>query len=145
VFKNVQADVRKLQEKFRHRYDDSMEKQSADIRDIPPLAGRIIWARQIENQLLTLMKRMENVLGAGWEDHFEGKQLKQVCEELRGYLDTTGIYSEWLQQQLSQSDANKYNKSKDFLLLVDEDPTGKKSLRVNFDEKQVKHRLSMTS
>jgi dynein heavy chain 1 len=137
LVKNVQADVRRLQEKFKHRYDDSMERCTADIRDIPPLAGRIIWARQIENQLITLMKRMEDVLGVGWEDHFEGKQLKQVCEELRGYLDTSGIYNEWLQQQLSQSDASKYSKSKEFLLLVDEDVGGKKSLRVNFDDKQV--------
>ncbi len=45
------------------RYDESQERVTADLRDIPPLSGRIIWARQIENQLSTLMARMRDVLG----------------------------------------------------------------------------------
>ena len=137
LVKNVREDVARLQEKFRMRYDDSLERVTANIRDIPPLSGRIIWARQIENQLSMLMKRMEDVLGAGWEDHVDGKQLKEVCDELRNYLGTDGLYNEWLSQQL-KPDTQKYAKSKDFLLLVDEDPrTMRKSLRVNFDDKQV--------
>jgi len=75
LLKNVREDVKRLQEKFRLRYDESSERKCADLRDIPPLSGRILWARQIENQLSTLMKRMEDVLGAAWEDHFEGEVL----------------------------------------------------------------------
>lgn len=137
LVKNVREDVKRLQEKFRLRYDESLEKITANIRDIPPLSGRIIWARQIENQLSTLMKRMEDVLGLGWEDHIEGKQLKEVCDELRNYLSTDALYNEWLSVQL-KTDTQKYAKTKDFLLLVDEDlRTHRKSLRVNFDEKQI--------
>ena len=76
--KNVQSDVRRLQDKFKLRYDESMERATADLRDIPPLSGRIIWARQIENQLATLMKRMEDVLGIGWEAHFEGRLVEDA-------------------------------------------------------------------
>ena len=137
LVKNVREDVRRLQDKFRHRYEDSLERATADLRDIPPLSGTIIWARQIENQLLTLMKRLEDVLGVGWEDHFEGKQLKEVCNELHSYLDTDSLYKDWLQQQL-RGDTQKYSKLKEFLLLVVEDPrTGHRMLQVNFDDKQV--------
>lgn len=34
-------------------------------RDLPPVAGSIIWARQIERQLIAYMKRVEDVLGKG--------------------------------------------------------------------------------
>lgn len=137
LVKNVREDVKRLQEKFRLRYDESLERATADLRDIPPLSGRIIWARQIENQLSTLMKRMEDILGQGWEDHPEGKQLKEVCDELKGYLETDQLYNDWLTQQL-KADTQKYNKLKDFLVIVEEDTrTGSKNVRVNFDEKQV--------
>jgi dynein heavy chain 1, cytosolic len=137
LMKSVREDVKKLQDKFRLRYDESHEKITAELRDIPPLSGRIIWARQIENQLMMLMKRIQDVLGVGWEDHVEGKQLKDVCDELRGYLDTHQIYDEWITTQI-KTDHSKYSKVKDFLLLVDIDPrTTLKMLRLNFDEKQI--------
>lgn len=137
LVKNVREDVKRLQEKFRLRYDESLERTTADLRDIPPLSGRIIWARQIENQLSTLMKRMEDILGQGWEDHPEGKQLKEVCDELKSYLETDQLYNDWLTQQL-KADTQKYNKLKDFLIIVEEDSrAGSKAVRVNFDEKQV--------
>lgn len=65
VVRNVREDVKRLQEKFRHRYDDSFERITTDLKDIPPLSGRIIWAKQIENQLIMLMKRLEDVIGVG--------------------------------------------------------------------------------
>ena len=133
LLRNVRDDIKKLETKFKFRYDESNEKKASDARDIPPLAGRIIWARQIDNQLTTVMKRMEDVLGAGWEDHFEGKELKETCTELRNYLDTDKLYSDWLSEQLKVDQAQKYGKFKDFLLLVNSD----NSIKVNFDEKQV--------
>jgi hypothetical protein len=36
------------------------------MRDLPPMAGAIIYARQIERHLHTYMKRVEDVLGKGW-------------------------------------------------------------------------------
>lgn len=35
----------------------------SQMRDLSPIAGAMIWARQIERQLLTYMKRVEDVLG----------------------------------------------------------------------------------
>ncbi|KIJ90588.1 hypothetical protein K443DRAFT_15094 [Laccaria amethystina LaAM-08-1] len=36
------------------------------MRDLPPMAGAIIYARQIERHLHTYMKHVEDVLGKGW-------------------------------------------------------------------------------
>ena len=53
------------QEKFTERYEASEAQVTATLRDLPPVAGKILWARQIERQLRLLMQRMEDVLGAG--------------------------------------------------------------------------------
>ena len=39
----------------------------SQMGDIPPIAGAITWARQIERQLQTYMKCVEDVLGKGWD------------------------------------------------------------------------------
>lgn len=136
LMKSVRDDVMRLQEKSKHRYDESQEKVIANLRDIPPLSGGIIWARQIENQLQMLMRRIQDVLGMGWEDHLEGKQLKEVCDKLRSDLDINQIYEEWKTRNL-QAEDSKYRSTNDFLLLVDADRAGFRMLRVNFDDRQV--------
>ena len=137
LVRNVHDDVKRLQDKFKQRYDNSLEKKSADLRDIPPLAGRIMWARQIENQLATRMQRMEDVLGAAWALHAEGKQLKHVCDELCSYLGTDSLYNEWLAQQL-KSDVVKYRANKEFLFSIEQNPRSKMHyIRVNFDERLI--------
>ena len=45
------------------------------MRDLPPISGAIIWARQIERQCLTYTERVEDVLGHGWELYAEGQKL----------------------------------------------------------------------
>lgn len=52
-----------LQFKTQYRYSEAYHM--SQMRDLPPIAGAIIWARQIERQLLTYMKRVEDVLGKG--------------------------------------------------------------------------------
>ena len=92
LIKHVRDAVQRLQEKFTQRYEQSEARITATLRDIPPVAGKILWARQIERQLRLLMQRMEDVLGAGWEKHVEGRQLKSVCDELLRNLDTEAFF-----------------------------------------------------
>ena len=47
----------------------------AKMHDLPPIAGAVIWVRQIERQLLTYMKRVEDVLEKGWELYPEAQKL----------------------------------------------------------------------
>lgn len=65
LIKHVREAVQMLQEKFTERYELSEARVTATLRDIPPVAGKILWARQIERQLRLLMQRMEDVLGPG--------------------------------------------------------------------------------
>lgn len=66
----------------------SEAKALASLRDIPPVAGKILWARQMERQLRQLSSRLSDVLGEGWENHVDGRPLKAVCDELLRNLDT---------------------------------------------------------
>lgn len=66
----------------------SEAKALSSLRDIPPVAGKILWARQMERQLRLLSMRLSDVLGEGWENHVDGRPLKAVCDELLRNLDT---------------------------------------------------------
>ena len=68
----------------------------SQMRDLPPIAGAIIWARQIERQLLTYMKRVEDVLGKGWELYAEGQKLQSESAAFRKKLETRPVYDAWL-------------------------------------------------
>lgn len=68
----------------------------SQMRDLPPIAGAMIWARQIERQLLTYMKRVEDVFGKGWELYGEGTRLQTESAAFRKKLDTRPVYDAWL-------------------------------------------------
>lgn len=58
--------VEKLQSKFTTKYEASSSAHISRLRGIPPVAGKIIWARQLENQVRLLMQRMGHVCGSNW-------------------------------------------------------------------------------
>lgn len=66
------------------------------MRDVPPISGAVIWARQIERQLHTYMKRVEDVLGKGWEHYAEGARLAHESGSFRRKLDTRALYEAWV-------------------------------------------------
>ena len=77
------------------QYPHSTASQISRIRDLPPLAGSIIWARQIESQLNALMRRVEAVLGRGWENHVDGQKLKADGDSFRLKLNTQDLFEDW--------------------------------------------------
>jgi dynein heavy chain 1 len=62
---SVKDDIKKLHDKFKLHYRNSEAYHMSQLRDIPPISGAILWARQIERQLGLYMKRVEDVLGRG--------------------------------------------------------------------------------
>lgn len=68
----------------------------SQMRDLPSVSSAIIWARQIERQLLTYMKRVEDVLGKGWESYAEGHKLQVESASFRAKLDTKPLYEAWI-------------------------------------------------
>ncbi|KAG6819964.1 hypothetical protein H0H93_006940, partial [Arthromyces matolae] len=98
------------------------------MRDLPPIAGAIIWARQIERQLLTYMKRVEDVLGKGWELYAEGQKLQSESTAFRKKLETRPVFDAWLH------DINRRNMSVDGRLFeIVRLRGGGFQLAVNFD------------
>ncbi|KAG5728970.1 Dynein heavy chain, cytoplasmic, partial [Termitomyces sp. T112] len=93
---SVKEDIKHLHDKFKTQYRFSEAYHMSQMRDLPPIAGAIIWARQIERQLLTYMKRVEDVLGKGWELYAEGQKLQTESTAFRKKLDTRPVYEAWL-------------------------------------------------
>ncbi|KAG9047039.1 hypothetical protein FS837_003176 [Tulasnella sp. UAMH 9824] len=93
---SVKDDIKRLHDKFKTQYRHSEAYHMAQMRDLPPIAGAIIWARQIERQLFTYMKRVEDVLGKGWELYAEGQKLQAESTSFRRKLDTKPVFEAWL-------------------------------------------------
>ncbi|POS87247.1 cytoplasmic dynein-like protein 1 heavy chain 1 [Erysiphe pulchra] len=93
---NVKRDISSLHERFKQQYGHSESHAMAQLRDLPPISGAIIWARQIERQLDGYMKRVEDVLGHDWAFHSEGQKLQSESNLFRKKLDTRPIFEAWL-------------------------------------------------
>ncbi|KAM0792972.1 hypothetical protein ACM66B_002727 [Microbotryomycetes sp. NB124-2] len=97
LIESVKDDIRLLHDKFKKSYQNSEAYHMSQLRDYAPVSGAIIWAKQIERQLSTYMKRVEDVLGKGWELYAEGQKLHSESQSFRRKLDTRPIYDAWLQ------------------------------------------------
>ena len=93
---NVKHDISSLHERFKQQYGHSEAHAMAQLRDLPPVSGAIIWARQIERQLDGYMKKVEDVLGNDWALHSEGQKLESESSLFRKKLDTRPIFEAWL-------------------------------------------------
>lgn len=93
---NVKQAINSLHERFKQQYGHSEAHAMAQLHDLPPVSGAIIWARQIERQLDGYMKKVEDVLGSEWALHTEGQKLKNESELFRKKLNTRPIYEAWL-------------------------------------------------
>lgn len=77
------------------QYPQSKSCRLSVVRDLPPVAGSILWARQIDNQLTMYLKRVEDVLGKGWESHIDGQKLKADGDSFRTKLSTAEVFQDW--------------------------------------------------
>lgn len=93
---NVKHDIAALHERFKQQYGHSEAHAMAQLRDLPPVSGAIIWARQIERQLNGYMRKVEDVLGKDWALHSEGQKLQAESNMFRKKLDTRPIFESWL-------------------------------------------------
>lgn len=93
---SVKQDIAALHERFKQQYGHSEAHAMAQLHDLPPISGAIIWAKQIERQLNAYMKRVEDVLGRGWELYHEGQKLQGESNTFKKKLDTRPIFDSWL-------------------------------------------------
>ncbi|KAK3044166.1 hypothetical protein LTS18_002010, partial [Coniosporium uncinatum] len=92
----VKQDIDALHERFKQQYALSEAHSMAQLRDIAPRSGSIIWVRQIERQLDSYMKKVESILGKDWALHVEGQKLQSDSDMFRKKLDTRPIFDSWL-------------------------------------------------
>nr|CAD7194334.1 unnamed protein product [Timema douglasi] len=95
LIQRVKDDIEALHEKFKVQYPQSKSFRMSVVRDLPPVSGSIIWAKQIDRQLTAYLRRVEDVLGKGWENHIEGQKLKADGTSFRLKLNTQEIFDEW--------------------------------------------------
>ncbi|KAI9679439.1 MAG: hypothetical protein M1817_005461 [Caeruleum heppii] len=93
---NVKDDITSLHERFKQQYGHSEAHAMAQLHDLPPVSGAILWARQIEGQLSAYMKKVEDVLGEDWALHTEGEKLHSESTMFRKKLDTRPVFESWL-------------------------------------------------
>jgi dynein heavy chain 1 len=99
----VKDDIRALQETFKQQYLRTEASHVARLRDVPPVSGAIIWARQLERQLAGAMARVENVLGHGWELDVEGARLAADAERFRAKLNVDAMFEHWVKDTEARS------------------------------------------
>lgn len=97
LIENVKHDISSLHERFKQQYAHSEAHAMAQLRDLPPVSGAIVWARQIERQLDGYMRKVEDVLGEDWHLHSEGQKLQAESSLFRKKLDTRPVFESWLQ------------------------------------------------
>ena len=58
-------------------------------------SNHLISLHQIDRQLSAYMRRVEDVLGKGWENHVEGQRLKADGDSFRQKLNTQELFDDW--------------------------------------------------
>jgi dynein heavy chain 1 len=132
----VSEAIEKLQSKFTLKYEDSAAARLSRVRGIPPVAGKILWAKQMERQVHTLMERMGNVLGDGWGQQLEGRQLRKSGDELLAKLDARSFFRNWVVEWEKGIISAETSRLHSYPVLVEPDSRhGTLVAKVNFDEK----------
>ncbi|KAI0132222.1 dynein heavy chain, N-terminal region 1-domain-containing protein [Xylariales sp. AK1849] len=97
LIENVKQAITALHERFKQQYGHSEAHAMAQLHDLPPVSGAIIWARQIERQLDGYMKKVEDILGSDWIHHTEGQKLQTESDLFRKKLNTQTIHKAWIE------------------------------------------------
>lgn len=127
--------VQKLQSKFTLKYESSSAARIAKLRGIPQISGKILWAKQMERQVNALMERMGNVLGPGWGQQIEGRQLRKSGDELLAKLDARSFFRAWITEWEKELTAQASGRLHSYPVVVEMNSENELFARVNFDEK----------
>lgn len=127
--------VEKLQSKFTLKYESSSAARISRLRGIPPIAGKILWAKQMERQVNALMDRMGNVLGPNWGQHLEGRQLRKSGDELLAKLDAKSFFRAWITEWEKELTNQASSRLHSFPVVIEMDRDNQLFAKVNFDGK----------
>ena len=135
LISTVSQAVSKLQGKFTLKYESSEAARISRLKGIPPVAGKILWAKQMERQVHTLMDRMGNVLGPNWGQQLEGRQLRKSGDELLAKLDARAFFRSWVAEWEKQITSTTTSRLHSYPIVIEPERNGELVAKVNFDEK----------
>lgn len=87
LLEKVQKKISQLKEKFVKKYVNTDTYALCKVRDVPAVAGGVIWTNQIIKKLNKYMEQMADVLGEKWVDYPLGAKCKETCEAFKAHLN----------------------------------------------------------
>lgn len=134
LISTVTTAIQTLQSKFTQKYETSQSRSLATLRGIPPIAGKIMWAKQMERQVNFLMKKMADVLGSQWGQMLEGRGLRRAGDELIAKLDARHFFRSWVSEWENEL-SMRSNRLDSYPIRIERAEDGKYMVVVNFDKK----------
>ena len=134
LINNVKEGIHRLQEKFKTDYERSEAFRMSRVKDLPPVAGAIIWLKQIESQLKQYMRQLETVLGKNWHQHVEGRKLLRIYRTFRLQLEHSINKDQYDKWKKRWSDAQPENHGSIFRV---ETKGSEQQLVVNFNKELI--------
>lgn len=133
LLERVKDDIKKLHQKFVAKEANKEAMFLTNSRDVPSLSGSIIWAKGIERQLGEYMKKVEHVLGKGWEKYAQGEQLQKEEMSFTRQLDTKPIFAQWITEETGRKPVG----GKIFTISRNKLRGNKLEMEINFDPKSI--------
>jgi dynein heavy chain 1, cytosolic len=132
LIQKVKIDIETLHKKFKMSMNNNSNTDKlAKTKDIPTLSSTIIRIKQIERQLCIYLKRVEEILGDGWQTHIDGQKLKQDGDNFKLQLNTTqSLFNDWSTK--IQNDKNFGINGKLFSIISTGNGNNNLKLKVNF-------------
>jgi dynein heavy chain 1 len=128
--------IEKLQSKFVLKYESSSAARISKLRGIPPVSGKILWAKQMERQVHALMERCSQVLGPNWGAQLEGRQLRKSGDELLAKLDANAFFRAWVTEWEKELTVQATSRLHSYPVVIEKDiRTNELVATVNFNEK----------
>lgn len=134
LLKNVDEEIKHLQDGYRRRYNKIPASRLSLLRDIPVVSGEVIWCRQLERQLRSNESRLEAVLGNKWKEQPNAKELAERINNFQQKLDASKLVQEW------EDDAKSLPKfdEQSPIFRIDKGINKSLSLNVVFDNNYIK-------
>lgn len=125
----MKADIDNLHSKFTSNYGKSQAFKVSSMRNMPPVSGAILWAKEIDKQLEMYLSRIHNILGDGWEMNTEGNKLFTEILSFRKKLEGKNVFDQWVQTK-SKSLSNITG---DLFKIAIDPKSSRRQLILNFD------------
>ena len=76
-------------------YSTNTASQITKIKGIPNTSGIVIWYKQFERKANLYKKKIEIILGNGWEKLNDGKKIKELIDSIIKNSDSSRLINDW--------------------------------------------------